>query len=805
VPTKAPIIGTSAPTTEAPAEAPIIGAEAPTATPSKAPSSGTRDPTVVPFTKTPSDTDSPTVSPSTKASPAIGTIIPTTAKPTLAQVTTAPPTTALTPGDSGDASSQTNPSVENPGSERVPPNSGNNENLTPGATTAIALVAAFIVSAAGYVYISRRKRDRDDDPELQDVANKDLDHLEAGRALERRAAELAGDDVTPMGGGGGSASSGSDGTDFAVHPTVSSRGSDAAVYDGEPYDDYDNPPYIQSSSSSTASPRSPPISSRGILEGVPPSPRARNEGTDSSSGVSEGGWSSSAGMSSLNTASFDDRTDDGLLPGSPDQLLAAIGVADNVTQAVASTRRDDKPSFIPIDDRDVSRSSNGSPTPLSSPLRIHSARSPPSGKVSREDLNAAIEAGDWAMVGATAALLADSSHSDLSLSAQSSGRSLLSSSSHSAEGSSVNSSVNTSAHRTRELDRMVDRGDWEGVVLAAAQFEGTGSRSQDEDTMGSDSLLTGTQVSRSKEELRAEVERLVRRVVPDEVDNIDEMMLQFEGREDELIETLRTMQERNVAQRARAAVQKTAKLEAKAKASLSGSASGSSSIPSTDYGHRNINPGSLTSGEPSHYGASNAGSSSISDYHDDSSVSDLEMSSHDQDSSRKTTQSSLELAIERGDWRAVGEAAAMMGGPSALVPDFPGDDSVSSGLSESAGRPERVYYLDALIAKGDWAGIVAAAGKYQAMEDRTTDGDGGYPPHEEEREALAQATMWEDIAKQSRRVAGGGEETRGALDAADWAISRSLERKMSEAAGATGPGVSESDAKEPRIMDDESV
>ena len=51
-------------------------------------------------------------------------------------------------------------------------------------------------------------------------------------------------------------------------------------------------------------------------------------------------------------------------------------------------------------------------------------------------------------------------------------------------------------------------------------------------------------------------------------ENIDEMLLQFEGREDELIETLRTMHERNVAQRARAAVQKTAKLEARAKASI---------------------------------------------------------------------------------------------------------------------------------------------------------------------------------------------------------------------------------------------
>ena len=42
------------------------------------------------------------------------------------------------------------------------------------------------------------------------------------------------------------------------------------------------------------------------------------------------------------------------------------------------------------------------------------------------------------------------------------------------------------------------------------------------------------------------------------------MMLQFERREDKLIEILRTMHEPNAAQHARATVQKTAKPEAKA-------------------------------------------------------------------------------------------------------------------------------------------------------------------------------------------------------------------------------------------------
>ena len=56
---------------------------------------------------------------------------------------------------------------------------------------------------------------------------------------------------------------------------------------------------------------------------------------------------------------------------------------------------------------------------------------------------------------------------------------------------------------------------------------------------------------------------MVRRVVSDEIDNVDEMMKQFRGREEELVETLRTMQERSVAQRARAAVHKSAKIQAR--------------------------------------------------------------------------------------------------------------------------------------------------------------------------------------------------------------------------------------------------
>lgn len=192
------------------------------------------------------------------------------------------------------------------------------------------------------------------------------------------------------------------------------------------------------------------------------------------------------------------------------------------------------------------------------------------------------------------------------------------------------------------------------------------------------------------------------------------MMTQFAGRENELIETLKTMQERSIAQRARAAVNQSAKLEAKARG-------------------QNVSSG--------------AGESTSS-----------------------ASRSFIEQAVEKGDWQAVGHAAAMMGGDSRVIEDDTLDQSghsssISSSLSESRSRSasrdstlsrdqsERIQHLDNLIAVGDWAGIVAVASQYQAMDEEI----GQSPPidatlaTEEERDALAQAEMWRTIAQQSKQ------------------------------------------------------
>ena len=183
---------------------------------------------------------------------------------------------------------------------------------------------------------------------------------------------------------------------------------------------------------------------------------------------------------------------------------------------------------MPVDDSDggsseVSFDGNAPTSAGIAQYSDHPSQPPPSSqsRVTREDLNAAIEAGDWAVVGATAALLADSNVSDQSLSGSEHG--LQPQGSFFSEGSDSN-------HRAAELDRMVEHGDWAGVVAAAAQIQGTSSYDgrEDESTQYSSNSKSGSPSSREKEEIRAEVERLVRRVVPDEIDNIDEMMLQFE-------------------------------------------------------------------------------------------------------------------------------------------------------------------------------------------------------------------------------------------------------------------------------------
>jgi hypothetical protein len=352
-----------------------------------------------------------------------------------------------------------------------------------------------------------------------------------------------------------------------------------------------------------------------------------------------------------------------------------------------------------------------------------------------DDLDSAIEAGNWGQVGALAAVLASKGQIDGRPKKASRSASVADTSHDSSgSGSKANSLDKT---RALEIDKLVEAGDWQGVVLAAARFEAdqtfdgesySHSASVDSSrwTASNSSAISRSMATtdpdgsgsssnqRGQEEIRAEIEALVKRVVPEEKDNIDEMLSQFKGREEELVETLRRMQERAIASRARLAVQKSAKLEARIKA-----------------GPRGVGTGVASSG---------------------GSVA-----------SATSSKSELEAAIEAGNWQAVGAAAQKMSDSS--VGDLSTDEiaRLRTAISQSpafARRSPTDDNLDQLIEDGDWQGVIAAA-------KRATEG-----PDLGEQDALAQADLWQEIADQSKVEARQGPA--GAGDAAAWAIQRSL-------------------------------
>ena len=251
---------------------------------------------------------------------------------------------------------------------------------------------------------------------------------------------------------------------------------------------------------------------------------------------------------------------------------------------------------------------------------------------------------------ATAALLAAASDSQ----------------SFSSQSTKLNTSVNVSASegssldaaRAAELDHLVESGDWEGVVLAAAKYEAGGDSVDDSSQSASQSTTTqGTSVV-DVQEYRQQVEDLVLRVVPDELPNVDEMMRQFRGREEELIETLRTMEERAVAQKARDATQKQAKTQAKRKTPQQRAADASAllskiSSPDTDVSFQEATSPSLARSLGSGMVVSSTKSLGTGQIVDTAKAKSMGTGEIIEQKPRKHT--SLEEAIEAGDWQAVGD------------------------------------------------------------------------------------------------------------------------------------------------------
>jgi hypothetical protein len=93
----------------------------------------------------------------------------------------------------------------------------------------------------------------------------------------------------------------------------------------------------------------------------------------------------------------------------------------------------------------------------------------------------------------------------------------------------------------------------------------------------------------------------------------------------------------------------------------------------------------------------------------------------------------LELAIEAGDWEAVGEAAAMMSDTSVTTASsgearalaeghsYDEEDSDVARMRKAGVNADRAAELDNMIDQGDWTGVVAAASRFSKIDSHTED------------------------------------------------------------------------------------
>ncbi len=525
------------------------------------------------------------------------------------------------------------------------------------------------------------------------------------------------------------------------------------------------------------------------------SDKKKKEADDASS-AGESGWSSNQDGSSANTSI------DASLDSIPQTNFSGIVLGESEDKGTSVLATPTKSEAAGEQEQSGSPSASLSPHSQSQDNSLTGTTGTDGSMQSTySELDEAIQKGDWAAVGVTAALLASQSYVDDNTQGSSKGARLR----------RPNTALNP--ERAAELDRLVETGDWEGVVAAAAKFDaqealrgdaqssqnsesgsavdstgggsssvlsgsggggssvGTGpsnmSGSQTIDTTTSPSTYTATGLTatsdtastRSKarklNEIRDEVEALVTAVVPEEADNVDEMMTQFRGREEELVETLKSMKERQVAQKARKESQKQAKRQAK------------------EYIQEKKNKGTFDA-------VDNTGNAA-----DDEWMNEIENAPLESSDATQAMKDQLKEAISNENWENVAQAAAGLSGHT----------STKSRASSKDNESDESVDINALVDKGDWDGVVAAASRY--AESSTNASSSNQESEEladdstieqrrkrreerlrEEEEALAQAEIWDAIADQTKVEDSedqGGSGTSGAAKmAADWAIDQSL-------------------------------
>jgi len=285
------------------------------------------------------------------------------------------------------------------------------------------------------------------------------------------------------------------------------------------------------------------------------------------------------------------------------------------------------------------------------------------------------------------------------------------------------------------------------------------------------------QEKRQMNAYRAEVEALVRRVVPDEMDNVDDIMVQFSGREEELIETLRSMQEKSIAQRARAAVQRSAKPDLRDVSKRRDDDSedlGQSEASFTEGGDTYTDGGDqsmTTDGMPSSKGSYASGSSSLgnSGSPDDSrsirdSITNEYTGGEDDEYSTSYTRSEYESRSDRSsDSTSVSSYTSGSGDSSASEDSSP---SILSELGDSIGiiSVGKTAQGDDIVKASPGLGEAIDASDWQAVGEAATQlrgGTDGYQSQESSKPHSMQSVM-------TGMSTDTNDELDGMIDAGNW-------------------------------------
>merc|ERR1711957_847613 len=116
--------------------------------------------------------------------------------------------------------------------------------------------------------------------------------------------------------------------------------------------------------------------------------------------------------------------------------------------------------------------------------------------------------------------------------------------------------------QVHKLEQLVEAGNWEEVMAHANKIDdvSTDHSMSDNSMRSADSVQqlspvsspgsTGHVVGEGRDilDIVTEIAELVEMVVPDELENLDSMLLHFRGREEELVKTLHNMQDEKLGQ-----------------------------------------------------------------------------------------------------------------------------------------------------------------------------------------------------------------------------------------------------------------